>query len=116
MPSWLQVRVQQIPEIDTQIADLLWKMHAEADNGGLFAGDPSFKQLSAYIDSKGKTLNQLCILSYGPLPLSPALRSSLDQFISDLQREVETLGEIETEIDLLIKKANGEGNSAKKPD
>jgi hypothetical protein len=42
------------------IVALLWKMHAEADQNGLFAGDPSF--------------NQLCVLSNEALPLTPLER------------------------------------------
>src|SRR5580704_17012189 len=63
VPSWLEARVKQIPDIQNKVLILLNDIRSEADQGGLFAGDKSFSDLQEVIDLKRRDLSKLCVLA-----------------------------------------------------
>jgi hypothetical protein len=118
--NWMVARLTKIPELQRDITNLLKEMRAEADEGGLFAGDKAFEDLTEIINDKSVELRELCQLSNHTLPLDYQNRSVLDHYIQGLRAEVATLQQIDDELGALIDKANGaekkktESQSAKK--
>jgi hypothetical protein len=105
LQDWMKARVRQIPNLQDQIVSLLKKIGSEGDEGGLFAGDKSFAKLQQLIRDKQVALNDLCVLSGAPLPLSPADRNSLQSFISKLSEEIHSIDSVDEGLAKLIEKA-----------
>jgi hypothetical protein len=115
VPDWLQARIRQIPGIQSKVLDLLKEMRAEADQGGLFAGDQSFADLTLLIDQKQRDMSQLCLLSQQTLPLNPVNRGRLESTVTDLKKELDALDKIDQELQKLIQKAHDSEKSTEKP-
>jgi len=113
VPSWLDARVKQIPDVQNKALVLIDNIRSEADQGGLFVGDKAFSDLSELLNKKGHMLNQLCVLAQQPLPLNPSLRQQLQSLVNSLNLEVDSLGKIDDEIGTLIQKAHDEEVTAK---
>lgn len=117
VPSWLEARVKQIPDIQNKVLTLLEDMRSEAEQGGLFAGDKSFSDLEELIDAKKRAISKICVLTQQPLPLvDPALRQQLQSVVGNLNLEVKSLGEIDEQIGTLIQKAHEQETAAKAKD
>jgi hypothetical protein len=114
VPSWLEARVREIPELQAKILILLDHIRSEADQGGLFAGDQSFSDIGELLDQKRRDLSKLCVLSQQPLPLNPALSQQLKSLVESLNLEVNSLGKIDSQLGSLIQKAHDEQTAAKK--
>jgi hypothetical protein len=113
MPSWLEARVKQIPDIQSKVLTLLEDLRSEADHGGLFAGDKSFSDLEELIDKKKRDMSKICVLTQQPLPLvDPALKQQLQSVVSNLNLEVESLGKVDDQIGTLIQKAHEQETAA----
>jgi hypothetical protein len=114
VPSWLEARVKQIPDIQNKVVILLDDIRSEADQGGLFAGDKSFADLKGLVDQKRLDLSKLCVFAQQPLPLiDPALRQQLQSLVGNLNLEADSLGKIDDQLGSLIQKARDQETSAK---
>jgi hypothetical protein len=113
VPAWLTAKTNEIPAIESRILDLLRAIEAEYGQGGLFAGDPAYRELKDLVGQKAESLKKICLMANAQLPLPPESKQTLDGLIKSLNEEIEALGKIDDQLCKLIDKANGK-NSDKK--
>ena len=105
LQDWQKAKLQQIPELQRAIVSLFWKMRAEYNEGGLFAGNKAFADLGTVVQGKKAQLNEACLLTYSKLPLVGEDKKKLDTLISNIDVEIDLLHKIDDQLSELIRKA-----------
>jgi hypothetical protein len=117
VPSWLEARVKEIPDIQNKVLLLLTNIRSEAAEGGVFGGPPpdkTYYDLEELVGKKGRDLGQLCVLTQQPLPLiDPSRRQQLQTLVDNLNKEVDALGKIDDQLGALIQKAHDQETAGK---
>lgn len=102
-PGWLQARVQDIPEIQTQIENLMQVIADDAQQGGLLAGEPALRTVREVLSAKREVT--LCELSHIPFPLPPEQLTNLKTLLQRLEAEEKSLEDFDQTLSRLIQDA-----------
>jgi uncharacterized phage infection (PIP) family protein YhgE len=116
LPDWLKARLQQIPDIQNKVVQLLIDIRSEAAQGGVFGGPPpdkTYDELEQLIDAKRRDLSRLCVLAQERLPLPDRERQELQTLVDNLNKEVDALGDVDNKLGEVIQKAHDQETSAK---
>lgn len=115
IPGWLDTRIKEIPALQRKIKDLVLKVAAESDAGGLLAGDPSVNSLRNLLTTKGNVLCGLDEISRQRFPLPGTTQARLRNLLAQLQAEASALDDLAGSLTRLVATAN-EGKNSKQSD